>query len=231
MLVDDDRVFLTQRAHASLALVRAQAGPGGLSISAPLMDRLQVSLPRLNADRMRVQVWRDMVEALPAEVSAHAWFTKYLGRPCRLVYMDAIALRRVDPAYDTGSSVVTFADGYPLLLTSTASLSALNDCLAAPVSMTRFRPNVVVSGFESFAEDRWSKIRVGTMLFDVVKPCTRCVVTTIDQETAVQGKEPLKLLNKLRKRDGKVYFGENLIPVGTGVIRVGDRVEVVAFRN
>jgi hypothetical protein len=170
------------------------------------------------------------VHAAEAEPAAHAWFSRYLGFDCRLVYMDEAAHRPVDPQYAPEGREVSFADGYPLLLTAEASLADLNARLDAPVPMNRFRPNLVVAGGMAFAEDGWSRVRIGAVPFQVVKPCARCVVTTIDPQTAAQGKEPLRTLSRFRRRQGKVFFGENLIPEQPGIVRVGDPVEVLAWR-
>jgi uncharacterized protein YcbX len=126
--------------------------------------------------------------------------------------------------------VVSFADGYPLLLTSQASLDALNARLAAPVEMLRFRPNLVVEGAEAWAEYRWTRLRIGGAAFRVVKPCDRCVVTTIDPRTGTQPEpdEPLRTLKQFpRDARGRVLFGQNLVPEICGAVRVGDGVEVV----
>ena len=231
MLVDETGMFLTQREHARLALVQTQVGRQQLFVQAPSMEPLTVPFPGRGARRLPVQIWRDTLTAAVATPTAHDWFSRYLNFPCRLAFMDEAAVRPVDPAYDTGGDEVSFADGYPLLLTSEASLADLNTRLDGPVPMTRFRPNLVVSGFEAFAEDRWSRVRIGAVMFHAVKPCARCVVTTIDQQTASQGKEPLRTLNRFRKQDGKVLFGENLIPEQPGVVRVGDSIEVLAERE
>ncbi len=234
MLVDEHGTFLTQREHARLALVHVQVQPQvqplHLAVMAPSMTPLTVPFPGRDATRRSVRIWKDKVSVVEAEEAAHAWFSRYLGIGCRLIYMDETAVRPVDPRYDTGGDEVSFADGYPLLLTSKASLADLNTHLDRPTPMNRFRPNLVVSGFDAFAEDRWSRVRIGAVLFNVVKPCERCVVTTIDQQTATSGKEPLRTLNRLRRQGGKVLFGENLIPDGPGVVRVGDAVEVVEWR-
>ena len=231
MLVDENGKFLTQREHARLGLVRAQVQPSHLAIQAPSMEPLAVPFPGWGAARRPVQIWKDEVAAVEADAAAHVWFSRYLGIACRLIYMDEAAARPVDPQYDPGGCEVSFADGYPLLLTTEASLADLNTRLDAPVPMTRFRPNLVVSGGEAFDEDGWRMVRIGEVLFHVVKPCARCVVLTIDQDTAEGGKEPLRTLNRFRKQDGKVYFGENLIPTAPGIVRVGDTVEVVAWRD
>lgn len=228
LLVDAAGVFLTQREHARLALVRAQVYPAYLEVRAPAMEPLLVPFPEARAPRMGVRVWKNTVDAAVACEGAQAWFSRFLEVDCRLVYMDAAAVRPVDARYAVGESEVSFADGYPLLLTSEASLAALNARLDDPVPMTRFRPNVVVAGVEAFAEDRWRQVRIGEALFHVVKPCARCVVTTIDQQTAAQGKEPLRTLRTFRRRGRQVYFGMNLIPDEPGVVRVGEAVEVVA---
>ena len=231
MLIDESGTFLTQRDHARLALVRVQVQPPHLVVQAPSMERLTVPFPGAEAVRRSVRIWKDVVAAVEADAAAHAWVSRYLGSACRLICMDEAAARPVDPQYDPDRSEVSFADGYPLLLTTEASLADLNTHLDAPVPMTRFRPNLIVSGGEAFDEDRWRKVRIGSMLFHVVKPCARCVVSTIDQETAEGGKEPLRTLNRFRKNDGKVFFGENLIPAAPGVVRVGDTVDVVAWRD
>ena len=122
---------------------------------------------------------------------------------------------------------VSFADGFPLLCTTTASLEELNNRLDVPLPMGRFRPNVVVSGNHPFEEDDWKRIRIGEVSFQVIKPCKRCVITTVDQDTASQGKEPLRTLNRFRKKDSNVYFGINMIPENRGWIERGNLVEVL----
>jgi len=224
ILVDETGTFLTQRQHARLALIRAQVRVSHLEVRAPAMELLTAPFPDAGAARQSVGVWKDEVDSAMANEAAHAWFSRFLGVACRLVYMDERAVRPVDPRYAVGPDEVSFADGYPLLLTSEASLAVLNARLDVPVPMTRFRPNLVVDGFEAYAEDQWRQVRIGEVLFHVVKSCARCVVTTIDQQTAAQGKEPLKTLGAFRRRDGQVYFGMNLIPDKPGVVRVGDGV-------
>jgi len=231
MLVDEGGTFLTQREHPRLALVRTAVEPVSLRVNAPGMEPLAVARPGAEAPRLRVRVWKNTLTAAEADGTAHAWFSAYLGFHCRLVYMDDAAVRRVDQRYTVADGLVSFADGYPLLLTSEASLADLNARLDDPVPMNRFRANLVVSGAPAFAEDQWSQVRIGAVLFHVVKPCARCVVTTINQETAGRGKEPLRTLRTFRRHGRKVHFGENLIPAMRGVIRVGDPLVVVARRG
>ncbi|WP_037868580.1 MOSC domain-containing protein, partial [Streptomyces sp. SPB074] len=234
MLVDDTARQLTQRDEPRLALLDArEADGGGLVLSGPGLTPCHVPLPA--AGSVRVRLFRDEVEVVPAAAAASAWCAAYLGRPVRLVRLAAPATARpVDPAYARPGETVSLADGYPLLLTSTASLAALDSLVAAdglsaegPVPMGRFRPNLVVSGGAPWAEEGWERVRIGEVLFRVAKPCGRCVVTTVDQATAVRGKEPLRTLARHRRREGKAVFGMNLVPESAGSVRVGDPVRVV----
>lgn len=227
MLVDGEGVFLTQRRFPRLALVQAACRDGGLRLEAPGQSPLDVPTPDASGVRRCVRIWRDEVPALEAGPAAHAWFSRFLGQDVHLVYMDQGARRPVDPVYGQPTDEVSFADGYPLLLTAEASLADLNARLPAPVTMRRFRPNVVVAGSAAFAEDTWREIRVGEVVFRVVKPCARCAVTTVDPETAEVGQEPLRTLAQFRRRDGQVFFGQNLIPATAGVIHVGDRLTIL----
>ncbi|CAL9378384.1 putative protein YcbX [Streptomyces sp. enrichment culture] len=237
MLIDDGGKVVTQRQQPRLALAAAELLPGGgVRLSAPGAEPVTVPVPRPGGT-VPVVIFRDKVEAVPAEDDAvHAWCSAYLGVDVRLVHMDDPATRRpVDPAYAQPGETVAFADGYPLLLTTTASLDRLNSLIAegdhpaeGPLPMNRFRPNVVVEGTAPWDEDTWTRIAIGEVPFRVAKPCGRCVVTTTDQETARRGREPLHTLAARRRADGKLVFGQNLVPLSTGTIRVGDPVEVLA---
>jgi uncharacterized protein YcbX len=171
------------------------------------------------------------VLAAAAGPEGDAWFSAYLGRPVRLVYLDDPTRRPVDPEYGWDGDVVSFADGFPLLLTSTGSLDELGRWLTEDgeqaVPMTRFRPSVVVTGAPPWSEDRWRRIRIGAVSFRVVKPCGRCVVTTTHQVTGERGSQPLKMLGRRRRFGQQLVFGQNMIPDSPGVIRVGDPVEAL----
>lgn len=227
MLVRPDGAALTQRELPRLGRIAAMPAGEGLRVRAPGRAPLDVPTPGSGASRLTVTLWKDRVAGTVADADAHRWFSEYLGVEARLVYMSGHTVRPVDPDYAVGASHVSFADGFPLLLTTTASLEDLNRRLDAPLPMRRFRPNVVVAGAEPYAEDRWRTIRAGTVDFHVVKPCARCVVTTTDPETGARGREPLHTLATYRRKNGKVYFGQNLIPGGSGTIRVGDPVTVL----
>ena len=228
MIVDAAGRFLTQRTLPRMALVTAALFSNSLQLNAPTLLPLLVPLEPPDADALTVQVWRSVCKALPVSAEADAWLSDALGQPCRLVYMPDSTRRAVSPGPGGQEGIVSFADGYPLLLTGAASLGDLNARLDVPVPMDRFRPNLVVSGTEAFAEDGWKRTRIGAATFHVVKPCDRCVVTTLDQATGVAaGPEPLRTLAGYRLRDQKVLFGQNLIPETLAVVRVGDSVEVL----
>lgn len=219
--------FLTQREEPQLAMLAADPVDGGLSLALGGEDTM-VPAPAENAREIRVQVWEDQVRARDAGNEAAGWLTQALGRECRLVYMPDDAVRRVDGLYASEGEMVSFADGFPLLLVSQASLEDLNSRLAAPVPMNRFRPNIVIDGCGAFAEDEWRRLRVGALEMTVAKPCSRCVMPAIDQATARRDTEINRVLASFRRRDGKVYFGQNLLYQQMGCIAVGDTVEVLA---
>ncbi|MGW0998169.1 MOSC domain-containing protein [Streptomyces sp. NPDC002523] len=234
-LVDHGGRVVTQREQPRLASAAAELLPGGgLLLSAPGREPLTVPVPG-PAPTVVIDIFGTEVEAVAACDAAHDWCAAYVGADVRLVHLDDPATRRpVDPAYALPGETVSLADGYPLLVTTLASLDALNSLLAqgdhadeGPLPMNRFRPNLVVAGTEAWAEDHWSRVCVGEVAFRVAKPCGRCVVTTTDQDSAVRGREPLHTLARHRKRDGQLLFGQNLVPLGTGTIRVGDPVRVL----
>ncbi|MGW8376068.1 MOSC N-terminal beta barrel domain-containing protein [Streptomyces sp. ODS28] len=228
---------LTQRELPRLALAAADPLPGGaIRVTAPGMDPLEVAVPDAAEGTVTVEVWRDKVEAVPAAAGASAWFSAYLGTEVRLVHLDAPERRRpIDPGYAHEGETVSFADGFPLLLTTVASLNALNSLIEqgdhadeGPLPMNRFRPSAVVDGTAPWAEDEWTRVRIGEVSFRVVKPCGRCVVTTTDQSSAERGKEPLRTLARHRRFGDQLVFGQNLVPEHTGRVRSGDSFEVLA---
>jgi hypothetical protein len=234
LVTDLDGKFITQRAEPALALVCARYSTrGSLHLSVAGQPPLRVPAPAEvhGAEMLWVTVWQSKVRAAAAGAAADAWFSRFLGRPVRLVHLDDPTRRQVDPEFSAPEDRVSFADGYPLLLTSMGSLDALNQWLVEDgqpgVPMTRFRPSVVVTGSAPWAEDGWCRIRIGTVPFRVAKPCGRCVVTTIDQQTAERGQQPLAMLGRRRRFGQQLVFGQNLIPDATGTIRVGDPVQVL----
>ena len=221
MFVDEDGVFVSQREESRLAVVVPTPTSSGLSISWG-ERRYDIATPGSDAPHITVQVWRSRLEARVA-----ADFPGGL----RLVYMHDPTLRQVSLDYGRPEDRVSFADGYPVLLIGAASLEELNGRLAVKLPMNRFRPNIVVEGSAPYAEDDWRRVRIGEVAFRVVKPCARCMVTTVEQATGTRGDErtePLRTLATYRKSLLGVLFGQNLVPDGTGTVRVGDEVEVLA---
>ena len=229
MVVDENGSFLTQRKHPRMALVRAEPESDHLRITAPLMEPLSVPLSTETLQLTDVQIWENRIRAASLGNQASDWFSTFLGFKCQLVYNNQ-ALRPVNPKYAVGEDHVSFADAFPLMLISEASLQDLNQRLDTPIPMNRFRPNLVIRGCQPYEEDTWKEILVGGIRLHVVKPCARCVIPTVDQNTAVQSKEPLRTLTTYRERDGKVLFGQNIIHGGEGVLNVGDSVEVLSWR-
>jgi uncharacterized protein len=218
MIVDPGGDVVTAREYPRLVLVTPVLADSSIRLTEPAMPDLTVPVP-LDGELIPVTVWESKLLATLAGAAADAWLSEVVGEPVRLVYLDDPMRRRPNPAYSRDSDRVSFADGYPLLLTTESSLSALNELIAAgplasegPLPMRRFRPSVVVAGASPWAEDGWRRLRIGDVVFRSVKGCDRCVLTTIDPDTAVTGKEPIATLARSRRWDGKVWFGVNLIP-------------------
>ena len=233
MLVDEDRQFFTQREVPKMAAVKIEVGPDGLTASMN-GNRIHVA-PGSEGETEFVTVWGSTVKGAFYGREIDDWFSDALETKCRLVSMPESTKRMVSPEFAVRvlEDHVSFADGYPFLLIGEASLDDLNTRLAEPVPMNRFRPNFVVAGAEPFEEDTWKRIRIGSTEFHLVKPCARCVLTTVDQVSGVKtGKEPLATLSGYRNFDGKVLFGQNLIAESVGgTVSVGDEVEVIEVRE
>lgn len=222
MLVDPEGRFVTGRQLPELVRIRLTLdADGGLT----LPDGHRVALQTHGAAQ-RVTIWRDAVAALEPDPVASDWFSRRLGRPLRLVCGDPAQPRAVQGPGAREGDVVSFADGYPVLLISEASLSDLSARVGRPVEMARFRPNLTVEGGSAFQEDGWSAVEIGGVPFEVAKTCTRCVFTTVDPVTGERSAdgEPLHTLKTYRRSGDGVVFGMNLIPRGSGRIRVGDSV-------
>ena len=233
MLVDPEGKFVTARTEPRMALLRVAFSEDrrSLWVRAAGMEPLSLTRP-LDLDET-VEIWGDSVNAASVGPEADRWFSAYLARKVRAVYIPPHGVRQVDPRYARPGDRVGFADGFPALLVTDTALDELNSRLRDPLTMARFRPNLVISGAPAHAEDGWRRVRIGAassgVEFDVVKPCARCTMTTIDPETAVKGREPLKTLAGYRRDEasGQVMFGQNVIHRGVGELRVGDPVTVL----
>lgn len=236
MVVDERGTFLTQRELPRLALIQPAFADDVLTIDALSMPQISVPLQqRASATKIPVVVWRDACLGVDEGDAVAEWFSAFLNASVRLVRMADGFVRPVDRRYARDVAQTGFTDGFPLLLIGQASLDELNARLAArskaPLPMNRFRPNLVVEGSPAFAEDDWRLIRIGDVMLDVVKPCARCAITTVDQARGepLDRDEPLATLATFRRgADGKVMFGQNVIHKATGTLAVGMEVDVLA---
>ncbi|MEP1085508.1 MOSC domain-containing protein [Algoriphagus sp.] len=229
MLIDESGKFMSQRAFPQMALLRVAIAEDFLLVhhlSRP-DEVIQIPFAAEGAEVSSVTVWDDEMSARLVDEQIDQWFSDILNQKVRLVKMPISTQRKVDPRYAVNEESVSFADGMPYLLIGQNSLENLNSRLEYPVPMNRFRPNIVFSGGEAFAEDSWKKIQVGEVNFQVVKPCARCVMTTVDQKTAIKSSEPLKTLTEFRKVGTKVMFGQNMVALSSGVIKVGNAIKLV----
>ncbi|MCB9306152.1 MAG: MOSC domain-containing protein [Lewinellaceae bacterium] len=232
MLVDPDGRFVSQRELPEMALLTTSLSEGHLVVSRkndPL-DNVRIPL-QPDVDSMmplRVGIWSDRCGARLHESDINNWFSDRLKSPLRLVHMPETTRRRADGRYAPSGQFVSFADGYPFLLIGQASLDDLNNRLATPLPMDRFRPNFVFTGGHAFEEDGWGDFFIGDIPFRCVKPCARCIIPTIDQQTAQRAAEPLKTFATFRKRNNKILFGQNVIWTGEGDgrVHVGTNIKV-----
>lgn len=224
--------FFTARTQPSLCLIQANLTATGMIITAPKMPTLVIDYNQLSPNYVDVQVWNDTISAQECKNTINEWFSRYLQKPCQLLFFGTDSQRFVK----NKTSQVAFADGYPLLLISQASLDHLNSQYppsARRISMSQFRPNIVVNDCDAFTEDTWQKIRIGEVEFEVTKPCTRCIFTTINPENAIKDhqQEPLKTLKNYRQlANGDILFGQNLVALNQGQIRRGDKLEVLRYQ-
>ena len=229
MLIDENRTYINQIMQPRLACISPRFTSGGVQLQAPQMETLIIPYEPETAQVLTVKVLKKFCEAVVVNMQASHWFSDFLHQSCQLVYMPETTHRPVNPHYALNQDIVSFANGYPFHIVGQASLDALNQRLSHPIPMNRFRPNIVIAGAEPFAEDRWQTIRVNTQCFSLVKPCNRCAVTMVDQETGERaGKEPLKTLTSFRRFEKQVFFGRYVLSSSLGgIVKVGDPVEVL----
>ncbi|PCI62161.1 MAG: oxidoreductase [Gammaproteobacteria bacterium] len=233
--------FITGRTHPKITLIHCKLTMQGLQLNAPNMAELTINYQDFSRHYENVQVWNDTISAQYCSVLIDVWFSEYLDMPCQLLYFGENSQRSVKHYEENTNIKLSFADGYPLLLISHASLDDLNNRLAlntaskTEVTMAQFRPNLVINNSLAFAEDSWQRIRIGEVEFEITKPCSRCIFTTVDPQTAQKNsqQEPLNTLKKYRFDTDKkeIMFGQNLVALNQGMIRMGDKIEVLATQT
>jgi uncharacterized protein YcbX len=228
MLVDTNNKFITQRTFPQMALLGVKLKQYGLKIYHKNQPNENIIIPFYSKGKTTtVTVWND--ECITTEVSEeiNKWFSDKLKLKCKLVYMPDTTERNVDKKYVNEKKLTGFSDGYPFLIIGQSSLDLLNTKLKQKIPINRFRPNFVFTGGKPHEEDTWEKIKIGNAIFEIVKPCSRCILTTVNQDTGIKGKEPLATLSTYRNFNNKVLFGQNLICNKMENIKAGDAIEVL----
>lgn len=226
VVVNKKGMAVTGRTHPKLTRVKVKAHDWGLTLSAPEMPDLAVKYQAFTQDYIQAKVWESDNQAQHCGVECDEWFSEYLNYEVKLGYFGEASNRQIKDY----PQPVSFADGYPMLLANTASLDDVNDKASATHLMAQFRPNIVFAGDEAFMEDGWGRIRIGEVEFIVHSPCARCKFTQLDLTTGKlhPAGEPLSVLNQYRRcENGEAYFGQNVIPLNEGVIKVGDEIEIL----
>jgi hypothetical protein len=229
MLVDPNWKFITQRDVHQLSLFKLSFGNEVFEVRFR-DDKMEIPFTLNSRSGMKATIWNDEVEVIEADRKMSEWFSGHLGQDCKLVFFPESNSRRIDPSYVPENKDVGLADAYPFLIIGQRSLDDLNSRLEQSVPINRFRPNFVFTGGEPYEEDLWRKIKIGENQFEGVKPCDRCILTTIDQETATKGREPLLTLSKYRKDGDKILFGQNLVALKQSTIRVGEKIVIESIK-
>lgn len=227
MLVDSSKQFMTQREFAEMALLGVETLEDGLKVS-DKKKQTSILIPfEPIGETITVQVWSDTCKGVVVDKKANEWFSDMLSKTCQLVYMPNTTKRRVDGRYASNKEITNFSDGYPFMTIGQSSLDDLNSRLEEQLPINRFRPNIVFTGGVAFEEDTWAHLTINKINFYGVKLCSRCLITTINQDTIKKGKEPLKTLATYRQKNNKIYFGHNLLHHGEGSLHIGDEIKLI----
>jgi uncharacterized protein len=227
MLVNEQGEFLSQRQLPQMAGISCTFTDQSLIASVDNEAPLEIPLEQTAEEFITVNIWNDQCNASIVSAQANAWFSKVLGVPCKLVYLPESENRQVDPRYAEPGQIVGFADGFPLLIVSLASIDLLNEKLEQKVSIDRFRPNIVIDGCNAHAEDDWHQIAIADITIQLAKPCSRCVIPSIDQHSSEKHPTILKALASYRRSENKIYFGQNGLHNKNGVITIGQEIQLI----
>ena len=227
MLVDDDHQFLTQRKNGEMALLATELHNDHILVSHKVKEgKIKIPIITSNPETAIATIWDDQCLVRFVTDEADKWFSEMLSINCRLVYMPDQSKRKIEEPFGNDHNITSLSDGYPVLMIGQSSLDELNNRLAAPIPMDRFRPNIVFTGGTPFIEDSFTDFSINDALFTGVKASSRCKVITINQQTGIATHEPLATLATYRKQNNKVYFGQNLLIRKTGTISVGQLIEM-----
>jgi uncharacterized protein len=233
MLVDENNLFLSQRTHPQMALLQTAEAEKGIKVFHKQNPQEGIIIPfeNENEEKINVVIFENTCEAIEVGKEQNEWFSEMLETNCKLVYMADDTKRLVDKRYATNDEITSFTDGYPILMIGQSSLDNLNEKLEEQLPMDRFRPNLVFTGGQAYIEDEMASFEINKINFKGVKPCSRCVMTTINQQTGEKAKEPLKTLATYRMKNNKVYFGQNVLHQQTGSISIGDEVTITTQKE
>jgi uncharacterized protein len=233
MLVDENNLFLSQRTHPKMAMLQTAETKKGIKVFHKQNPEEAIVIPSDNGNdkKINVVIFEDTCEAIEVGKEQNEWFSEMLETNCKLVFMPDDTERPVDKRYATNDEITSFTDGYPILMIGQSSLDNLNEKLVESLPMDRFRPNIVFAGGHAHIEDEMAAFEINKINFRGVKPCSRCVMTTINQQTAEKGKEPLTTLAGYRLKNNKVYFGQNILHKQKGSVSVGDEITIIARKE
>jgi hypothetical protein len=231
MLIDENGKFITQRSMNNMALLRAEVKGEVVELSSKISnEKITFNVNQETDKNIEALIWDDIVSTNQVSELIDEWLSDTLNIKCSLVYMPEDSKRMVDYKYSLNNDITSLSDAFPFLIIGEESLNDLNSRLTKKICMDRFRTNFVFSGGNPFDEDKWKKIQIGNIFFYPVKPCSRCVVTTIDPETGYKENEPLATLSLFRKENNKINFGQNMLHSGIGEINIGAEIEVLEWK-
>lgn len=231
MLVNEQGKDLHQFDYPRLASIVVSLQDGCLLVEAPSMPPLHIPLEPQHTTPLVAQWFEGICETVPANDEADAWFQKFLNVYCKLVFMPESTQRFVAPEFAIDHDLAAFTS-FQYHLLGEGSLNDLNQRLETPVPLERFRPNLVVAGTPAFAEDSWLTLQINQHTFHVVRACDRCAIITVDPDKGIMtGKEPLTTLARYRTFKQKVLFGQYLLSGDTGVLRIGDEVNILSYQG
>jgi len=227
LLVDSNNKFMTQREFAEMALLQTEILKHGVKVFHK-KKRTSITIPfEMEGETITVQVWSDRCKGIVGDKNINEWFTEVLQTNCQLVYMPCTTKRRVDGRYALNEEITNFSDGYPFMTIGQSSLDDLNGRLEEKLPINRFRPNIVFTGGNAYEEDGWAHFTINNINFYGVKLSARCIITTINQDTIKQSKEPLKTLATYRQKNNNIYFGQNLLHHGEGTLHIGNEIKLI----